>query len=188
MKRLPEDELGARLAPYLERAGLDPAAGPAPGAVGAAAARPRRDARRDGRCGALFLRDAASGVRSDRRARRRRATAPALTRSLARVRDVDWTREAIGAAIKAAAARHGLKPPQVMMAMRVLVCGTRETPAIDAVLALLGRERRRVARTERGSRAAPISTQRGSRRRRSATWRVRAASARFAGAAVVPVE
>ena len=26
------------------------------------------------------------------------------------------------------------------MALRVLVCGTRETPAIDAVLALLGRE------------------------------------------------
>ena len=53
---------------------------------------------------------------------------------------LDWTREAIGAAMKAAAARHGLKPPQVMMAMRVLVCGTRETPAIDAVLALLGRD------------------------------------------------
>ena len=35
MKRLPEDELGRRLVPYLERAGLDPAAGPAPGAVAA---------------------------------------------------------------------------------------------------------------------------------------------------------
>ncbi len=35
MKRLSEDELGRRLAPYLIRAGLDPAAGPAPGAVGA---------------------------------------------------------------------------------------------------------------------------------------------------------
>ena len=34
---------------------------------------------------------------------------------------IDWTREALGAALKAAAARHGLKPPQVMMAMRVLV-------------------------------------------------------------------
>jgi len=42
--------------------------------------------------------------------------------------------------MKATAARHGLKPGQVMMAVRVLVCGTRETPAIDAVLALLGRE------------------------------------------------
>ena len=51
-----------------------------------------------------------------------------------------WTRDAIGAAMKAEAAKHGLKPGQVMMASRVLVCGTRETPAIDAVLALLGRE------------------------------------------------
>ena len=42
--------------------------------------------------------------------------------------------------MKAAAARHGLKPAQIMMAMRMLVCGTRETPAIDAVLAVLGRE------------------------------------------------
>ncbi len=42
--------------------------------------------------------------------------------------------------MKAAAARHGLKPGQVMMALRVLVCGTRETPAIDAVLAVLGRD------------------------------------------------
>ena len=51
-----------------------------------------------------------------------------------------WTRESLGAAMKAAAARHGLKPGEVMMAMRALVCGTRETPAIDAVLALLGRD------------------------------------------------
>ena len=44
------------------------------------------------------------------------------------------------AALKGAAARHGLKPPQVMMPLRVLVCGTPQTPAIDAVLGLLGRE------------------------------------------------
>ena len=42
--------------------------------------------------------------------------------------------------MKAAAARHNLKPGEVMMAMRAQVCGTRETPAIDAVLTLLGRE------------------------------------------------
>ena len=64
-----------------------------------------------------------------------------------------WTRESLGAAMKAAAARHGLKPGAVMMAMRVLVCGTRETPAIDAVLALLGRDdgRSRVYRHGLGS-------------------------------------
>ncbi|HEV8255779.1 MAG TPA: glutamate--tRNA ligase, partial [Casimicrobiaceae bacterium] len=38
------------------------------------------------------------------------------------------------------ASKHGLKPPQIMMPLRMLVCGTPQTPAIDAVLALLGRE------------------------------------------------
>jgi glutamyl-tRNA synthetase len=63
--------------------------------------------------------------------------------------DIDWTREAIMQALKSSATRHGLKPPQVMMAMRVLVAGTRSTPAIDAVLALLGRDPTR-ARMARG--------------------------------------
>ena len=42
--------------------------------------------------------------------------------------------------MKGAAPRHGLKPPQIMMPMRLLVAGTPTTPAIDAVLALLGRD------------------------------------------------
>lgn len=67
------------------------------------------------------------------------ASRPALRELQDEFATLEWTREALGAALKAAAARHGLKPPQVMMAMRVLVAGTRETPAIDAVLALLSR-------------------------------------------------
>jgi glutamyl-tRNA synthetase len=58
----------------------------------------------------------------------------------AELASLDWTREALGAAMKSAAARHGLKPAQVMMPMRLVVCGTTTTPAIDAVLFLLGRE------------------------------------------------
>ncbi len=54
--------------------------------------------------------------------------------------DVEWTRDALGAAIKSAAGAHGVKAPQVMMALRALVTGQSQTPAIDAVLALLGRE------------------------------------------------
>ena len=65
---------------------------------------------------------------------------------------LDWTRDAIGAAIKAAAARHGVKPAQVMMPLRALVAGTLETPAIDAVLELVGREATR-ARMEKGLQA-----------------------------------
>ena len=93
-------------------------------------------------------------------------------------------REALGAAMKAAAARHGLKPAQVMMAMRVLVCGTRETPAIDAVLALLGREatahgstRSRLAERADATRACARGRDRPCRprdcRRRSASGKIR---------------
>jgi len=42
--------------------------------------------------------------------------------------------------MKSAAVRHGIKPPQIMMPMRLLVAGTPATPAIDAVLALVGRD------------------------------------------------
>ena len=83
--------------------------------------------------------------------RRRRRTAARWRSSRPTSQPSTWTREAIGAAMKAAAARHGLKPAQVMMPMRVLVCGTRETPAIDAVLAVLGRETRRARGSTPGS-------------------------------------
>ena len=60
---------------------------------------------------------------------------------------VEWNRESLAVAVKAAAARHGLKPGQVMMPLRVLVAGSLKTPAIDTVLELIGRDatRRRMA-------------------------------------------
>jgi glutamyl-tRNA synthetase len=64
---------------------------------------------------------------------------------------IEWTRNALGAALRAAAARHGLKPGQVMMPLRALVAGTLKTPAIDAVLELVGRDATR-ARMEQGLR------------------------------------
>jgi len=43
--------------------------------------------------------------------------------------------------MKQALASSGLKMPQVAMPLRVLVTGRTQTPSIDAVLELLGRER-----------------------------------------------
>ncbi len=54
---------------------------------------------------------------------------------------VDWTRPAIGQAIKDAAVRHNLKMPKVAMPLRVMVTGEAQTPSIDAVIELIGRER-----------------------------------------------
>jgi glutamyl-tRNA synthetase len=54
---------------------------------------------------------------------------------------VDWNREAISQAIKQAAARHNLKMPKVAMPLRVMLTGEAQTPSIDAVIELIGRER-----------------------------------------------
>ena len=53
----------------------------------------------------------------------------------------DWTAENIGDVIKAVLAEQGLKMPQLAMPVRVLVMGTPQTPSVDAVLALCGREK-----------------------------------------------
>ena len=150
LKRLSDDALGERLRPFLERAGLDVSRGPSPASV-AALLRDRAATLAEMADAAhyfyaaptdvidvpnKFAKDMTDAVRA------------ALPELLTVFESVDWTREAIGAAIKSVAAKHGLKPPQVMMAVRALVTGIPQTPAIDAVLALVGRERtiERIAR------------------------------------------
>jgi len=52
----------------------------------------------------------------------------------------EWRRESISAAFKATLAAHQLKMPQLAMPVRLLVAGQTQTPAIDAVLELFGRD------------------------------------------------
>ncbi|NBU58782.1 MAG: glutamate--tRNA ligase [Betaproteobacteria bacterium] len=66
---------------------------------------------------------------------------PALITLKSALQVADWNAETIGPLIKDTATAHGLKMPKVAMPLRVLVCGTTSTPSIDAVLAVLGRER-----------------------------------------------
>jgi glutamyl-tRNA synthetase len=65
---------------------------------------------------------------------------PALIELRGEFAKLPWRRDAIASALRTAATRHQLKPPQIMMAVRMLVAGTPTTPAIDAVLALLDRD------------------------------------------------
>jgi glutamyl-tRNA synthetase len=139
MKRLSEAELGARLVPYLERDGLDPAAGPDPGAVGILL--------RDRAETLVAMADAAwyfyktPHVPVEKIAEQvNEGNRRALTELAEAFATVAWTREALLVAVKGAATSHGLKPPQIMMPLRMLVAGSTSTPAIDAVLFLLGRE------------------------------------------------
>ncbi|MFO1414329.1 MAG: glutamate--tRNA ligase [Burkholderiales bacterium] len=139
MKRLSEAELGARLVPYLVRDGLDPAAGPDPGAV-AMLLRDRAET-------LVAMADAAwyfyktPHVPVEKIAEQvNEGNRRALTELTETFATVAWTREALLAAVKVAASGHGLKPPQIMMPLRMLVAGSTSTPAIDAVLHLIGRD------------------------------------------------
>lgn len=52
----------------------------------------------------------------------------------------EWKREAIGAVFKEVLAAHGWKMPKLAMPVRLLVAGQLQTPSIDAVLELFGRD------------------------------------------------
>jgi glutamyl-tRNA synthetase len=65
---------------------------------------------------------------------------PAIAALKETLKLVPWTKADINAAIKAEVAKFNLKMPQLMMPLRVLVTGQTQTPAIDAILEVLGRE------------------------------------------------
>ena len=62
------------------------------------------------------------------------AVRPALATLSGKLGSVEWSKPAIAAAIKETLAAHGLKMPQLALAVRVLVCGRAQTPSVDAVL------------------------------------------------------
>ena len=64
----------------------------------------------------------------------------ALRMLKARLATVKWERAALSDAIKEVVKSSGLKMPQIAMPLRRLVTGRTQTPSIDAVLELLGRE------------------------------------------------
>ena len=68
------------------------------------------------------------------------AAKPALGELVQVLVSVNWSKADINAAIKTAIAKHSLKMPQLLMPLRVLLTGQTQTPAIDAILEVLGRE------------------------------------------------
>jgi len=68
------------------------------------------------------------------------AIKPAVATLREKLAACPWERPAISAAIKETLAAHGIKMPQLAMPVRVLVAGTAQTPSLDAVLELFGRD------------------------------------------------
>jgi len=69
------------------------------------------------------------------------AIKPAVQALAGRLADCVWDKASISAVIKDVLAAHALKMPQLAMPVRVLVMGTSQTPSLDAVLELQGREK-----------------------------------------------
>jgi glutamyl-tRNA synthetase len=68
-------------------------------------------------------------------------TRPALADFAAGIAGVEWTIPEISALIKETVGKHGLKMPKLAMPLRVILTGQVQTPSVDAVIALIGRQR-----------------------------------------------
>jgi glutamyl-tRNA synthetase len=68
------------------------------------------------------------------------AVRPALAAFGERIKTVEWSKAAIAGMIKEVLAAHGLKMPQLAMPLRLALTGQLQTPAIDAVVELFGRD------------------------------------------------
>jgi glutamyl-tRNA synthetase len=68
------------------------------------------------------------------------AVKSALAQYAGQCRTVAWNREALAALLKEVLAAHKLKMPQLAMPLRLVLTGQLQTPSIDAVVELFGRE------------------------------------------------
>lgn len=65
---------------------------------------------------------------------------PALQALAAKLADTPWQKAELNAALKAVLAEFKLKMPQVAIPLRVVLTGQTQTPSIDAVLEVMGRD------------------------------------------------
>ena len=79
---------------------------------------------------------------------------PALADLATRLASVEWSRAGISEAIKLVVASSKVKMPKIAMPLRVMVTGEAQTPSVDAVLELIGRDEV-LARMEKQLQAFP---------------------------------
>lgn len=65
---------------------------------------------------------------------------PALSDFATQLTSVEWTRDAINALIKATLTAHGLKMPALGVPLRAIMLGQPQSPSVDAVLHIFGRD------------------------------------------------
>ncbi len=139
IKQMDDVELAERIAPRIARQGGSPAA------IDLAAVvhllKDRAETLEQLAEGALLFCGPAREARPELIEQHLTAPARAALADFAeRATATPWTRQDIAALIKTVLAGHGMKMPQLAIPLRVAVCGQTQTPAIDAVLELLGRD------------------------------------------------
>ena len=140
LKAAPDARLAALVEPELRRLGAQIERGPGLEQVVALLKERATTVEHLAEAAMLFYMDAhpAAGLLEEHLTE---AVRPALRTLKARLVELRaWDRSSISAAMKQALAASGLKMPQLAMPLRVLVTGRVQTPSIDAVLELLGRE------------------------------------------------
>ncbi|PTD96987.1 glutamate--tRNA ligase [Pseudothauera lacus] len=139
IKQADNARLAGEVASRLARRGVNPEAGPALEAVVALYKERVSNLNELADAVELFVVDvhAAPEVLGQHLTEAARA---ALASLRARLAAAPWDKAAISQAIKDTMAEHGLKMPQVAIPLRVALLGVPQTPSIDAVVEVLGRE------------------------------------------------
>ncbi|MBW7924647.1 MAG: glutamate--tRNA ligase [Burkholderiaceae bacterium] len=142
LKATSDADLAVLVRPRLEAAGISIAAGDADLALVCGLLKERAQTLNELAAQArMFYTEPAIG--DDDRARHLDSAPPVLAAALgslaAKLASSDWTPAAIGAALKATLAEHGLKMPQLAVPVRLLVFGVAQTPSVDAMLAAMPR-------------------------------------------------
>lgn len=88
----------------------------------------------------LFYMDRPNHSDADLAANIPEAAKPAISDFIAELEAGDGSKSAVSAAFKAVLAKHGLKMPALAMPVRYAMFATTQTPAIDAVISLIGIE------------------------------------------------
>jgi glutamyl-tRNA synthetase len=139
IKRLPVAEIAKRLEPFLKEAGRDLANGPSSTQV-AELLRERAPTLKKIATMASYCYAAPKVDEALLAQHVNDANKPAIVWVKEQLATVEWNKPAIAAVLKDTQTKFNVKTPQVMMPLRVMLTGSAQAPAVDALLMTIGRD------------------------------------------------
>ncbi len=153
LKQADDARLAALVEPFLARDGCDTKKGPSPARV-AGLLKERVNTIEELADAAVYFYRALEPSDELKQQHYAADVRPALADLKEQLAKIEWKRELISGAIKAAVTTHKVKMPKIAMPLRVMVTGEAQTPSVDAVLELIGRDEV-LARMEKQLQAFP---------------------------------